>query len=64
LADKRNKITVLLDKDEFQRFDSYCDKRGFKKSTLIVRLIREMLDKEGFRSRRDDSLRAPAGDMR
>ena len=48
VAKKRNKVTVLLDAEEFERFQRYCDGRGFKKSTLIVRLIREHLDAEHF----------------
>ena len=42
------KITVLLDDAEFERFDNYCRERGFKKSTLIARLIRNFLDMEGY----------------
>jgi hypothetical protein len=42
------KITVLLDDAEFERFDNYCRERGFKKSTLIARLIRSFLDMEGY----------------
>jgi hypothetical protein len=45
---KPSKITVLLDEEEFVRFDSYCRDRGFKKSTLIARLIRQFLDLEGY----------------
>ncbi|HKU65949.1 MAG TPA: hypothetical protein VJQ06_12905 [Rhizomicrobium sp.] len=30
------------------RFDAYCAAKGFKKSTLIARLIREHLDRENF----------------
>jgi len=41
---KRAKISVLLDSEEFDRFDAYCQERGFKKSTLIARLIRDHLD--------------------
>ena len=48
VAHKRNKVTVLLDSSEFDRFQNYCADRGFKKSTLIARLIREHLDAEGF----------------
>jgi len=48
LEKKTNKITVLLDKPEFKRFEEYCEKSGFKKSTLIARLIREHLDSERF----------------
>jgi len=46
-ADKKQ-VTVLLDPMVEERFSAYCDQRGFKKSTLIVRLIREHLDREGF----------------
>jgi len=42
------KITVLVDAAEFERLDTYCRGRGFKKSTLIARLVREHLDREGF----------------
>ena len=45
---KKPRITVLLDRAEADRFDAYCNSRGFKKSTLIARLIREHLDKEEF----------------
>ena len=47
LAAKRNKITVLLDCEEYERFTAYCQDLGFKKSTLIARLIREHLDSKG-----------------
>ena len=40
---KRVRISVLLDSEEFDRFDAYCQQRGFKKSTLIARLIRDHL---------------------
>lgn len=43
-----SKITVLLSEAEFLRFDKYCEERGFKKSTLIARLIREYLDSTHF----------------
>jgi len=43
-----SRITLLLPRAEFERFDSYCRQRGFKKSPLIARLIREHLDRESF----------------
>jgi len=46
---KSNRITVLLDPGEYERFRAYCADRGFKKSTLVARLIKQHLDKEGFR---------------
>jgi hypothetical protein len=42
------KVSVLLDPAEADRFDAYCKSRGFKKSTLVARLIREHMDQEGF----------------
>ena len=46
------KITVLLTDEEFARFDAYCRERGYKKSTLIARLIRQYLDLEGYNPQR------------
>ncbi len=56
MAPKRNKITVLLDREEYLRYEAYCEDRGFKKSTLIARLIREHLDSQGFRIQREHPL--------
>jgi metal-responsive CopG/Arc/MetJ family transcriptional regulator len=42
------RIQVLIATDEAERFDSYCRERGFKKSTLIARLVREYLDSEQY----------------
>jgi hypothetical protein len=44
----QNKVTVLLSDEEFERLDYFCRDRGFKKSTLIARLIRQYLDLEGY----------------
>jgi len=33
---------------EAAAFERYCASLGFKKSTLIARLIREHLDREGY----------------
>lgn len=52
MAEKRYQITVLLDGEEYVRFNAYCNKRGFKKSTLVARLIRDHLDNEGYRLQR------------
>ncbi len=46
MAAKRKKITVLMGEAEFEKFDLFCQKRGFKKSTLLVWLLREFLKKE------------------
>jgi hypothetical protein len=45
---KVTRVQVLMDPDEAVRFQDYCKERGFKKSTLIVRLVREHLDRESF----------------
>lgn len=43
------RIQVLMPPEEAERFEGYCRERGFKKSTLIVRLVREHLDQERFK---------------
>lgn len=42
------RVHVLLSDPEAERFGAYCREKGFKKSTLIVRSIREHLDRERF----------------
>lgn len=42
------RIQVLLPTEEAERFNAYCHAKGFKKSTLIARLIREHLKRENF----------------
>lgn len=42
------RIQVLISPEEAERFDRYCRERGFKKSTLIARLIRDHLDTEHY----------------
>lgn len=57
-ASKRtNRITVLLSDNEMSRLEHYCDQQGFKKSTLLARLVREHLDSEGFPINRELDLR-------
>lgn len=58
---KQCKITVLLDLQEFERFERYCAAQGFKKSTLIVRLMREHLDEEKFEVQRELPLSIEVG---
>ena len=50
------KMSVLLSDVEEERFAAYCSEKGFKKSTLVVRLIREHLDREGYASQRSLAL--------
>lgn len=40
------RVQVLMQPAEARRFESFCERRGHKKSTLIARLIREHLDEE------------------
>ena len=40
------RMTVLLDEEVDARFTAFCQDRGFKKSTLAARLIREHLERE------------------
>jgi len=42
------RIQVLLNPEIAERFESYCLEHGHKKSTLIARLVREFLDREGY----------------
>lgn len=45
---KRKSINVILDPNEYRRFQKFCVERGYKKSTLVARLIRDYLDSEKF----------------
>ena len=47
------RIQVLMPLEEADRFDEYCREKGFKKSPLIARLIRDHMVREGFRPQRD-----------
>ena len=47
------RVQVLMTREEAERFEGYCQERGFKKSTLIARLIREHLDQERYRPQRE-----------
>jgi metal-responsive CopG/Arc/MetJ family transcriptional regulator len=43
---KQRKVSVLLDEAEYERFRDFCRNRGYKKSTLISKLIRDFLTSE------------------
>lgn len=47
------RIHVLLSDEDAARFEAYCRTKGFKKSTLVARLIREHLDREHFAEQRE-----------
>ena len=40
------RVQVLLSRDEAEQFDNHCLTRGFKKSTLIARLVGDDIDRE------------------
>lgn len=40
---KRTRLTVLLTSEQGQRLEDYCETEGYKKSTLVARLIRDFL---------------------
>lgn len=44
------RVQVLMKPTEAERFERYCADRGHKKSTLIARLVREHLEREGYAS--------------
>jgi hypothetical protein len=46
------KLSVLLGDDEAERLEAFCRERGHKKSTLVARLIRDHLNREGFAMQR------------
>lgn len=38
------RVTVLLSPEQAARLSQYCATQGYKKSTLIARLVKEYLD--------------------
>lgn len=44
------RVQVLMSSADAERFDAYCREKAHKKSPLIARLVREHLDREGFRT--------------
>ena len=47
------RVTVILSDEEGEVFEAYCEQNGFKKSTLINRLIREHIENSGFKLQRN-----------
>jgi len=45
MVERQRKISVLLSEQEFQQLDKFCELNGYKKSTLVVRLLREFIAK-------------------
>ena len=42
------RVQVLMPRPEADRFSTYCRDKGYKKSPLIARLVREYLNKEDY----------------
>ena len=42
------RVQVLMPRAEADRFDAYCREKGYKKSPLIARRVREHLEREAF----------------
>jgi hypothetical protein len=59
----QRKISVLLTQSQYERFCAFCRDKGYKKSTLVSRLIREFMDAEHYASQealfRDDQSKSP-----
>ena len=47
------RVQVLLSAGDAERFEDYCLEHGYKKSTLIARLVREFLDRERYPAQGD-----------
>lgn len=47
------RIQVLLSHSDAERFERFCESHGHKKSTLIARLVRDHLDREGVAVQRE-----------
>lgn len=47
------RVTVILSDEEGEIFKAYCEQNGFKKSTLINRLIREHIQNSDFKLQRN-----------
>jgi hypothetical protein len=52
MAERKVKISVVLPVQEFDRYEAYCAEKGYKKSTLIARLVRDHLDSASFQLQR------------
>lgn len=47
------RVQVILNRPDAERFERFCEARGHKKSTLIAKLVRDHLDREGFAAQGD-----------
>ena len=54
------RVQVLMRPQEADVFERYCADRGHKKSTLIARLVREHLEREGYGASRPRAVAGPS----
>lgn len=54
MSKEKQKISVLLSCREFELFEAYCVEKGFKKSTLLAKMIRDLLDRDTGGPREDN----------
>jgi hypothetical protein len=52
MSERKAKISVVLSLEDFERYQAYCEEKGFKKSTLIARLVRDHMDAAGYQLQR------------
>lgn len=48
------RLTVLLEEELDAKFTAFCQEKGYKKSTLVARLIRDYLARETYTSPSDE----------
>lgn len=53
------RVQVLMRPGEAAAFERYCEDRGHKKSTLIARLVRDHLEREGYPAAQRRGTRRP-----
>jgi len=46
------KVSVVLSVEEYERLTHFCADKGFKKSTLMARLLRDYLDRQGYQTQK------------
>ena len=47
------RVTVIFNETDGEVFEAYCKKNGFKKSTLINRLVSEHIKNSDFRFQKE-----------
>jgi hypothetical protein len=54
------RVQVILSDALDERFTAYCEAKGYKKSTLVARLIKDHLDREGYAAQSSLPLAPPS----